>query len=82
MAQMPSDAMAAHRPDLVGSVSIGHDEGAWTQVMYFTSEADAREGESKETPPEMQAAMDEMMKISAGPPDFFDLRRPLLQSPG
>jgi hypothetical protein len=82
MAQMPSDAMAAYRPDMIGTVSIGHDEGAWTQVMYFTSEADAREGERKETPPEMQAAMDEMMKISAGPPDFFDLRRPLLQSPG
>jgi hypothetical protein len=82
MAQMPSDAMAAHRPDVIGSVSIGHDGGTWTQVMYFTSEADAREGERKETPPEMQAAMDEMGKISAGPPDFFDLREPLLQSPG
>ena len=82
MAQMPSDVMAAHRPDIIGSVSIGQDDGRWTQVMYFTSEADAREGERKDTPPEMQAAMDEMMKISAGPPDFFDLRQPLLQSPG
>ena len=82
MAQMPSDAMAAYRPDVLGSVAIGHDDGEWTQVIYFTSEADARDGEAKETPPEMQAAMDEMVAISAGPPDFFDLREPMLQSPG
>jgi hypothetical protein len=82
MAQMPSDAMAAYRPDVIGTVAIGHDDGAWTQVMYFTSEAEAREGERKETPPEMQSLMDEMTSISAGPPDFLDLREPLLQSPG
>ena len=82
MAQMPSDAMAAYRPDVIGSVSIGRENGEWTQVLYFTSEAEAREGERKETPPEMQAAMDEMMTISAGPPDFFDLREPQLHSPG
>jgi len=82
MAQMESDAMAAYRPDVIGSVSIGQDNGGWTQVIYFTSEADAREGERREIPPEIQAVMDEMEKISAGPPDFFDLRHPLLHSPG
>src|SRR4051812_41747217 len=66
MAQMPSDAMAAHRPDVIGSVSIGDEGGEWTQVLYFTSEAEAREGEAKETPPELQAVMDEMAAISAG----------------
>jgi len=70
------------RPDVLGSVSIGHEGGDWTQVIYFTSEAEAREGEKKEPPPEMQAVMDEMMKMSAGPPDFFDLREPALHSPG
>ena len=81
MAQMESDALASYRPDVIGSVAIGHEDGEWTQVIYFTSEADAREGERKETPPEMQAVMDEMMSISKGAPDFFDLREPLLQSP-
>jgi len=78
---MSSDDMAAFRPDVLGSVSIGHEDGEWTQVMYFTSEAEAREGERKEPPPEMQALMDEMMKISMGEPDFFDLRQPDLRSP-
>jgi hypothetical protein len=82
MAEMNTEAMAAMRPDVLGSVSIGHEGGDWTQVIYFTSEAEAREGEKKEAPPEMQAAMDEMMKLSAGPPDFLDLRQPALHSPG
>jgi len=82
MGEMNTDAMSAMRPDVLGSVSIGHDGGDWTQVIYFTSEAEAREGEKKEAPPEMKAAMDEMMKLSAGPPDFLDLRQPALHSPG
>lgn len=81
MAQMPPEESAAFRPDILGSVSIAHAGGEWTQVIYFTSEAEAREGERKEPPPEMQAAMDEMMELSDGPPSFFDLRRPGLHSP-
>jgi hypothetical protein len=50
-------------------------------VMYFTSEAEAREGERKELPPELQAQMEEMNKLSAGEPEFFDLKRPLLNTP-
>lgn len=81
IAQIPTGAMAAHRPEILGSVSIAHRDGGWTQVIYFTSEAEAREGERQETPPEMQAVMAEMAAISAGPPDFFDLREPILQAP-
>ena len=82
MAQIPGDVMAAHRPDLLGSVVIGHEDGAWTQVLYFTSEAEAREGERKEPPPEMQNVMGEMGKLSVGETTFLDLREPLLQSAG
>jgi hypothetical protein len=32
-------------------------------------------------PPEVQAVMAEMMAISAGPPEYFDLREPALDSP-
>jgi len=81
MARIPSAASAVFRPDILGSMSIGHDDGRWTQVIYFTSEAEAREGERKEAPPEFQAVMAEMVEISVGPPDFVDLRRPVLESP-
>ena len=52
----PSTAMT-HRPEVLGSVAVGHEGGAYTMVMYFTSEAEAREGERKEAPPELQANM-------------------------
>jgi hypothetical protein len=76
-----SDKWAAFRPDMIGSVAVGHDGGAYTMVMYFTSETDAREGERKEIPPELQANMEEMNKISTGEPEFFDLRQPVILSP-
>jgi hypothetical protein len=76
-----SDKWAEFRPDVVGSITVGHDDGAYTMVLYFTSEEEAREGERKEVPPELQATMDEMNKISTGEPEFFDLRQPLMLSP-
>ena len=80
MAQIPTDLMAEHRPDVLGSCLIGSPDGAWTQVIYFTSEADAREGERKEPPIEFQTAMQEMEKLSVGETVFHDIRQPLLQS--
>jgi hypothetical protein len=75
-----SDKWAAFRPDMVGSVAVGHDGGAYTMAMYFTSEAAAREGERKEPPPELAAQMEEMGKLTIGEPEFFDLREPWLYS--
>src|SRR5688500_17793709 len=31
-----ADRWAEFRPDVIGSVAVGHDEGAYTMVMYFT----------------------------------------------
>ena len=76
-----ADKWAEFRPDVIGSVTVGHDEGAYTMIMYFTSEAEAREGERKELPPELQAQMEEMNKLNIGEPEFFDLEQPVLSSP-
>lgn len=76
-----ADKWRALRPDMLGSVAIGHDDGGYTMVMYFTSEAEAREGERKEIPPELQANMEEMNKLSVGETEFFDLKRPTMISP-
>jgi hypothetical protein len=80
MTQDP-EMWAKFRPDVLGSVEILHDGGAYTMVLYFTSEADAREGERKEVPPELQANMDEMNKLSIGEPEFYDLKQPVIVSP-
>jgi hypothetical protein len=71
----------AFRPEILGSVSVGHDDGAWTMALYFTSEEAAREGERKEPPPEMEQMMKEMQDITVGEPVFFDLRDPWLHAP-
>ena len=76
-----SDKWAAVRPELIGSVAVGHDGGAYTMVMYFTSEAEAREGERKEIPAELRANMEELNKLAIGEPEFFDLQKPLIHSP-
>jgi hypothetical protein len=76
-----ADKWSALRPDMLGSVAIGHEDGSYTMVMYFTTEAEAREGERKELPPELQAQMEEMNKLSVGETQFFDLKRPRILSP-
>ena len=72
---------SAYRPDIVGSVSIGHPDGRWTMVNYFTSEADAREGEKKELPQEMQDQMAELNSLADGEPEFIDITDPWYSSP-
>jgi hypothetical protein len=80
MAQDP-DAWAAFRPDVLGSLEIGHEDGAYTAVLWFTSEAEAREGERKEVPPELRATMEQMEKLAVEEPEFFDLTQPLIMTP-
>lgn len=75
-----STAWAEFRPDIIGSVGVGHAGGAYTTVVYFRSEDAAREGEHKEMPPALQAQMDEMNALNVGTPDFFDLKEPWLYS--
>ena len=79
MSEMPD--MRALRPDIVGTVSVGHENGKWTMINYFSSEAEAREGEKKEMPQEMGAAMEEMQSLAVGQPEFLDLKTPWLDSP-
>jgi hypothetical protein len=81
MRQDSSAAWAAYRPEILGSVAVGHEGGAYTMAVYFTSEAAAREGERKQPPPELQAQMDELAALSVGEPEFFDLKQPWLYSP-
>ena len=81
MANDPTD-WATLRPDILGTVSIGHDGDAWTTAIYFTSEEAAREGERKEPPPELAETMAQMQSLTIGEPAFYDLRDPWLNSPG
>ena len=41
------DRLQAARPDILGGMTVWHDGGRFTDVNWFTSEAEAREGEAK-----------------------------------
>jgi hypothetical protein len=73
-----SPEWAAFRAEILGSLAVSHEGGAYTMAVYFTSEAEAREGERKQPPPELQAQMEEMAALGVGEPEFFDLKRPWL----
>ena len=81
MASDPTD-WAGFRPEILGTVTANHDDGRWTMVIYFTSEAEAREGEKKEPPEEVATLMKVLDALSVGEPTFLDLRDPWLHSPG
>jgi hypothetical protein len=70
------------RPDLLGSVTAVHDgeDGAFTQVAYFTSEEEARAGERGEMPAEAAEALREEMELMQDV-RYYDLREPWLHSP-
>lgn len=76
-----SEEWAAFRPDVVGSLGVQHEGGAYTMAIYFTSEEEAREGERKEPPEKIRAQMEEMNALATGTPEFFDLEEPWLYSP-
>jgi hypothetical protein len=76
-----SDKWAEFRPEILASVGAMHPGGDYTMTIYFTNEAEAREGERKEPPPELKAQMDEMQTLATGVPTFFDLPDPWLYAP-
>ncbi len=70
-------AMANHRPDVIGDITVVHADGSYTDAVYFTSEAEARQNEGKEPPPEMQAMFEEWM-TAASIDEYLDLKQPRL----
>ena len=71
-------AMEKMRPDVIGGIVAWHPEnGRYTNVIYFTSEAEARVKE-KETSssPEFEEFMKEWQSIADGEPKFLDLPEP------
>ena len=78
--EQSSNALRALRPDVLGGTVALHGDGGFTQTVYFTSEAAARDGERKEPPPELKA-MDEQVSALLSEATYYDLTRPWLHSP-
>jgi hypothetical protein len=65
------------RTDILGVLRVWTGPDTYIEAAYFTSEADAREGEKKEPPPELAAQMGEFEAMTANI-EFLDIREPWL----
>jgi len=71
------EVAASWRPDLIGGLRVWTGPERYTEANYFTSEAEAREGEKKEPPSELAAQADNFEKLMADV-EYSDLRDPWL----
>lgn len=67
--------MKEFRPDVLGSLTVRHSGDRYADFIYFTSEAEARQNESKEMPPEIAKTFETMMESSAVD-EYVDLTDP------
>jgi hypothetical protein len=64
---------------VIGEVVAIHDDGAgYTDIVYFSSEAEARANEKKEMPAEAQAMMQEF-ESALVVDEFLDLKQVTLR---
>lgn len=66
------------RPDIIGGLTAW-DGDIFTDVIYFTSEAEARAGEAKELPADLQAEFERWQSLMEDV-RFYDLTEPQLLS--
>ncbi len=70
-------AMKRYRPDVLGDVIAVNADDSYTDLVYFQSEAEARQGETKEVPAELGALFGELMAAIAVD-EYLDLKDPWL----
>ena len=74
------EPLRQHRPDIIGGTIALHDTDRVTEAVYFTSEPEAREGERKAMPPEVEAVYREEQE-QLRDQRYLDLNEPWLYSP-
>jgi len=70
------EKFAGERPDILGGLRAWTGADTCVDVMYFTSEADARKGEQAEMPDELKEAMESFGEMDV---EFLDLPDPQLR---
>jgi hypothetical protein len=74
--------LAVERPEILGTTLAFHEDGSgFTEVAYFTTEAEARAGEAKEPSDEAKVLWERERALYTDL-TYFDLREPWLRSPG
>lgn len=75
-----SASLHPFRPDLIGGTVALHHDGTFTEAVYFTSLEQARAGEQRQLPPELQGALDRAEELTSML-SYHDLTDPWLFSP-
>ncbi len=75
-----STNLRVFRQELIGGTVTLHHDHTYTEAVYFTSLEQAREGEQRRLPPELQGAMDRMEEYTSMLA-YYDLTDPWLYSP-
>jgi hypothetical protein len=75
------DEIHQARPEIIGGLMMDAGDGRYVDAIYFTSEQEARAGEKKEIPADLQPDMEEGMRLM-GEVEYLDLHDPILVSPG
>ncbi len=77
------EVLAREAPHLLGMTVAEHADrpGDFTQIVYFTSEQDARRFEQESLAEAEEPALKELRDLMTGSPRSFDLRDPQLLSP-
>jgi hypothetical protein len=70
-------ALRRARPDVIGDVMVVAADGTYTEAVYFSSEAEARQGEARPFPADLAALMNEFMAAVAID-EYLDLKNPWL----
>lgn len=79
VAESSSRFVSSYRPDVRGGLCAVAPDGTTIEVVYFTSEEEARRNEAADLPTEAQADMDEFWSRFEHP-HFYDLPEPVLWS--
>jgi hypothetical protein len=79
--QRSEEPLRELRPDVIGGELCLYGDGGFIQAVYFTSESEARLGEKRLPPAEVQAWLDEEAAITTDLV-FYDLTDPWMHSPG
>jgi hypothetical protein len=64
------------RPEIIGATMAVEEDGTFTETVFFTDEASAREGERWEPPSEVREELETLMAGAT----FYDLHRPWFAS--
>jgi len=79
VAASDAETLRAERPEVIGGLSGNFGSDGFVNIAYFTSEAEARKGESSEPSEQGREMRDEFQRLM-GDVEFLDIHEPILLS--